>query len=67
MKKTILTLIAVTVLFVPSVYGQDVATEFAQLQEAIEQSTASPDLKSSMTTWATIAEVNLTDGTETGQ
>ena len=55
MKSAILGLIVVTVLLCTSAYGQDVATEFAQLLEAIEQSTASPDLKSSMTIWATIA------------
>ena len=65
MKETIFALISLMVLSVSSAGGQDVAAEFTQLRQAIEQSSADTDVKTTITNWTFIAESTLTDGSET--
>ncbi len=65
MKETIFALISLMVLSASSAGGQDVAAEFTQLRQAIEQSSADTDVKTTITNWTFIAESTLTDGSET--
>ena len=65
MKETIFALISLMVLSVSSAGGQDVAAEFTQLRQAIEQSSVNTDVKTAITNWTFVAESTLTDGSET--